>query len=828
MALHNFQGLNNGDEVDFESTWETLAASFTQIHTKNASLLSFEQLYRQAYKIVLKKKGDELYKRVASFEQDWLTEKILAKLKGLLSNALISGNSAETGGQTANERLAAGDRFLRELKTAWEEHQLCMSMLTDVLMYMDRVYCTDHRQPSIYNTAMALFRDCVLLSRITTSEEQWVTMLGVLRNIILEQIKMERDGDIIDKHAIKACIYMLEGLEAKDTSNGPEKLYSSAFEEDFIRTSHDFYKAEGETLLRESDAGTYCRHTKKRIDEELDRCRSTLSDSTTSKIERVVEDELIRNRMNDLIEMDSGVKHMVDNERLSDLGLIFDLNARVDSKKTDLTKAVQRIVVAMGTAINNAGAAASQTQPAPAPETDGDKAKTTVAGVANLLTVAAIKWVEDVLELKDKFDNVWSTSFRSDQALQTALTRSFAEFINAFARSSENISLFIDDNMKKGIKGKTEYEIDVVLEKAITLLRYIQDKDMFDRYYKRHLTKRLLMGKSLSTDVEKQMVSRMKIELGNNFTLKMESMFKDMTLSEELTAGYKEHVTKRGDPDPRRVDLDIKVLTSMTWPLEGMGASSESDEDARMKTIYPPAIERLKMGFEKYYSEKHSGRKLTWLANMGTADIRATFPKVPSKNGTIVRKHELNVSTYGMIVLLLFNDLPSGESLNFEDVQSRTNIPTNELIRTLQSVAVSPKTRILVKEPMSKDVKPTDRFSFNESFESKFAKIKVLSITSGNKVEGDRERKETEKKNNESRNHNIEAAVVRIMKQRKELSHQQLVSETLTQLASQFKPDVVMIKKRIESLIEREYLDHIDGGDSLRPLGPPAVRIESP
>ncbi|TKA50082.1 hypothetical protein B0A49_13280, partial [Cryomyces minteri] len=180
------------------------------------------------------------------------------------------------------------------------------------------------------------------------------------------------------------------------------------------------------------------------------------------------------------------------------------------------------------------------------------------------------------------------------------------------------------------------------------------------------------------------------------------------------------------------------------------------------------------------------------------------------KNGTIVRKHELNVSTYGMIVLLLFNDLPSGGSLNFEDVQSRTNIPTNELIRTLQSVAVSPKTRILVKEPMSKDIKPTDRFSFNESFESKFAKIKVLSITSGNKVEGDRERKETEKKNNESRNHNIEAAVVRIMKQRKELSHQQLVSETLTQLASQFKPDVIMIKKRIESLIEREYLERLE------------------
>ncbi len=57
----------------------------------------------------------------------------------------------------------------------------------------------------------------------------------------------------------------------------------------------------------------------------------------------------------------------------------------------------------------------------------------------------------------------------------------------------------------------TEQEIEMVLDKTMVLFRFLQEKDVFERYYKQHLAKRLLLNKSVSDDSEKNMISKLKV-----------------------------------------------------------------------------------------------------------------------------------------------------------------------------------------------------------------------------------------------------------------------------------------------------------------------------
>ena len=92
-----------------------LREALRDIHNKSCGRLSFEELYRAAYKIVLKKKGDVLYDRVKQFEEQWFADNVIPQIEVLVSKSLINIGVDKSSTTSVNERRQTGEKFLKGL-----------------------------------------------------------------------------------------------------------------------------------------------------------------------------------------------------------------------------------------------------------------------------------------------------------------------------------------------------------------------------------------------------------------------------------------------------------------------------------------------------------------------------------------------------------------------------------------------------------------------------------------------------------------------------------------------------------------------------------------
>lgn len=202
--------------------------------------------------------------------------------------------------------------------------------------------------------------------------------------------------------------------------------------------------------------------------------------------------------------------------------------------------------------------------------------------------------------------------------------------------------------------------------------------------------------------------------------------------------------------------------------------------------------------FSQFYLSQHEGRSLQWRHQLSHCVLRANFP---SGGG----RKELVLSLFQAIVLLAFNDVPEGGSLTYGELEILTHLPAAELERTLQSLALS-RTRILLRVGKSrgKEIRHTDRFTVNTGFRDKMYRVKVNQVQLRETKE---ENRATHEQIQRDRMFELHAAIVRIMKARKTLSHTRLVRDTIDAVKGRGAPDVAEIKTAIGRLIEKEYLE---------------------
>lgn len=126
------------DERYVENIWTLLKNAIQEIQKKNNSSLSFEELYRNAYTMVLHKYGERLYTGLKEVITQHLVHKVRKDVLDSLNN-----------------------NFLQILNQAWNDHQTSMVMIRDILMYMDRVYVQQNNVDNVFNLGLIIFRDQV-------------------------------------------------------------------------------------------------------------------------------------------------------------------------------------------------------------------------------------------------------------------------------------------------------------------------------------------------------------------------------------------------------------------------------------------------------------------------------------------------------------------------------------------------------------------------------------------------------------------------------------------------------------------------------------------
>lgn len=722
------------DQALATQNWETLARAIDEIYNRNASLLSFEELYRNAYNLVLHKHGTLLY--------DGVSDKISSHLL----------QTVESLAQTPDSLL------LLEVSNAWKEHCMTLAMVRDILMYMDRTYVPTQRRRPVYELGLHLFR-------ITVWEHPRVQSRVV--EFLLQAISEERQGSMIDDRSLlKANVHMLLQLGQADYSN----VYERDFEQVFLGTTQEFYRVESQSYLSQNTASDYVQKASHRMEEETQRCTTMgLPSTTEAPLQSILETELIQRHARTLVEMEpSGFCCLLkEGGKLLELRDMYDLLARVPASVDYLRDALADRIKLDGKAL----------------VADQEKGASDPAG-----------FCKGILQMRTRYADVCRTSFRGEMRTQKRVKESFEEFLNADARAAKCCAIYTDGLLRVGLKGATDAQIKEELDKVILLFRYLADKDVFESFYKQHLAKRLLGQKSVSEEAEKAMVSQLKAECGYQFTSKLEGMFNDMRISKDMRDAYRAH--KKSAPSTgnnKPIDIEVDVLTNGHWP-------SLNVKPCTLPKGVQEAIDR----YTKFYLDKHTGRKLSWQTSTGTAEIRATF---------FACKVDLCVSTYQMCILLLYND--GTESLTLGQIRTQTQIPDSELRRHLISLC-TPKNKILRKGSKGRAItSDDDTFTLNRDYTSKQRRVRIPLVKESSVLAGDGATVAASSAASaalpahveEDRRHQVEAAVVRIMKARKALHHNDLIAETTKQLSSRFVPTPQFIKKRIESLIERDYME---------------------
>ncbi|GLB34233.1 putative cullin family protein [Lyophyllum shimeji] len=647
--------------------------------------------------------------------------------------------------------------LLRYYAAEWDRYTTGANFLNRLFTYLNRYWVKRERDEGkktvypVYTLALSQWKE-YFFRQIQKDDSK-------LTKAVLRLITQQRNGEAINQGLVKKVVdsFVSLGLDNADLNKECLDVYKEHLEGPFLEATEDYYKKESESFLAANSVSDYLKKVEDRLREEEDRVERYLHTKTRKELISKCDDVLIRQHAELMWE---SFQNLLDFDKDEDLQRMYALLARIPEGLEPLRKKFEVHVKTSGLA-----AISKLVEAGEGPDAIDPKA-----------------YVDALLEVHRKNLETVTRSFKSEAGFAASLDKACREFVNRNAatgssstKSPEYIAKHADMLLRKSNKVAEEDDLEGALNRVMILFKYLEDKDVFQTFYTTKLSKRLIHGVSASDEAEASMISKLKEACGFEYTNKLQRMFTDMSLSKDLTDSFKERMSQN-HPDDMDINFSIMVLGTNFWPLN----------PPPHEFVIPIEIVPTYNRFQQYYQTKHSGRKLTWLWNYSKNELRTNY---------LNQKYILMTSSYQMAVLLQYN---RNDTMSLGELVAATSISKDILSQVLGLLV---KAKILINEE-------NEQYDLNPNFKSK--KIRV-NLNLPIKAEVKAESADVLKAVDEDRKYVIQATIVRIMKARKTMKNQGLIQEVISQISQRFAPKIPDIKKAIETLLEKEYIERVEG-----------------
>ena len=578
--------------------------------------------------------------------------------------------------------------YIRE----WDRYTTAAKYTNHLFRYLNRHWVKreiDEGKKDIY--------DVYTLHLVQWREELFKKLNFNVMAAVLRMVEKQRNGETIEQAQIKSVVdsFVSLGLDETDSTKSTLDVYRYHFEKPFLESTTKYYERESAQFVAENSIVEYMKKAETRLEEEKGRVGLYLHPDIMNPLMKACLGVLVTGHSG-LLRDEFQV--LLDNDRQEDLARMYRLLARiVDGLEPLRTKFEAHV--------RKSGLAAVEKV---AVEGDNLEPKT---------------YVDALLEVHTQYQKLVDDAFGGESEFVRSLDNACKEFVNrnkvcktGSTRSPELLAKYADTLLKKSGKSAEEADLEASLTQIMTVFKYIEDKDVFQKFYSRMLAKRLVHSSSASEDAETSMISKLKEACGFEYTNKLQRMFQDIQISKDLNSNYNDWQCKALDEDDMKkaVDSNYHVLGTGFWPLT----------PPTTQFIPPQEVVKTYSRFQTFYFDKHNGRKLTWLWNLCKGEIKANY----IKSGKI--PYTFMVSTYQMAILLLFND---ADAVTYEDAQKATALASDWLD---PSLGVFVKAKVLIPSPENAKPEPGTSYTLNYAFKNKRVKVNLnIAVKSEQKQE---------------------------------------------------------------------------------------------